>query len=89
MVSIVIMIAIFTAISLIRGWIILGPHHREVLAAKDDDINESRRREAVKDDTIAIQAKTISENNTNNQVIDHVLNAIREAVENGRGGGAS
>lgn len=83
------MIAIFTATALIRGWIILGPHHREVLAAKDDDINELRRREAVKDDTIAIQAKTISENNTNNQVIDHVLNAIREAVENGRGGGAS
>lgn len=88
-VGIIVMIALGTAFSLIRGWIILGPHHREVLAAKDDDLNESRRREAVKDDTIAIQARTISENNTNNQIMDHVLKAIREAIETGRGGGES
>lgn len=85
MVGIVVIIAIAGVVSLVRGWIYPGPYHREIVKAKDEDLAESRRREAAKDDTIAIQARTISENNVNNQLVDHVLRAIRDAVES-RGG---
>lgn len=87
MVGIIVLMAIAVAVALVRGWIYPGPYHREIVKAKDEDLAESRRREAAKDDTIAIQAKTISENNINNQLVDHVLQAIRDAVES-RGGGS-
>ena len=83
-VSTVLIVAASLAWAVTRGWLILGVHHREVVAAKDQtiadkDVTIAALRDSAhgKDQTIATQAATISEFNVGSQLQAHMLESIR------------
>ncbi|MCV7255364.1 hypothetical protein H7J86_24680 [Mycobacterium hackensackense] len=71
--------------SLQRGWIVLGIHHREVvggrdreIAARDKTIDALTSRGEKLDETIAIQARTISDKNAVEDVATRLLTVLHE-----------
>lgn len=80
----VVVFFVFTFIvSLSRGWLVVGSHHREMMKAKDDTIAELRGERQDHRSTIQTQADTIREQMVNGEVSTHLLEALRDA----RGGG--
>lgn len=80
-VALVILMAAVIGFALVRGWLVLGPHHREVVSAKDKTIDNADRRSERDQDTIAVQAKTILEKNATEQASAYLLQAIREIAD--------
>lgn len=80
-VAILILIAASHALALVRGWIVLGPHHREVISAKNKTIENADARSAKDQETIAVQAQTIAKTDATDQANAHLLSAIREMAE--------
>ncbi|ORU95427.1 hypothetical protein AWB94_31500 [Mycolicibacterium canariasense] len=77
--------ALLLLLSLQRGWIVLGIHHREVvggrdreIAARDRAIDALTSRGEKLDETIAIQAKTIADKNAVEDVATKILTALHD-----------
>lgn len=86
-VTLVLMVGMGLWLSLQRGWLILGIHHREVIAgrdreiaARDKTIDALDARCDRQDDTIALQAKAISDTTGIEEFTKTMLTAIREGV---------
>lgn len=84
-VTLVVFMGFGLLVSLQRGWLILGIHHREVIggrdreiAARDGSIAELRTREARLDETITVQARTISENTVRDEFTERILTELRD-----------
>lgn len=69
------------ALSFIRGWLVLGPSHKEIVAEKDRALEKANKLIEKLAEVNHVQAQTISENNARAQVTDHVLQSIRDVYE--------
>ncbi|OYN80407.1 hypothetical protein [Mycolicibacterium sphagni] len=84
-VTLVVLIGVMLLVSLQRGWLILGIHHREVIAgrdreiaARDKTIDALDARCDRQDDTIGLQAKAISDTTAVEEFAKTILTAMRE-----------
>ncbi|WP_238558925.1 hypothetical protein [Rhodococcus rhodnii] len=75
------MLFLLHAVAMIRGWIIFGPAHREIVKAKNDAITHLQGRSLEDQSIIAQQAATIAEQKVAGEVSAHILDAIREATQ--------
>lgn len=80
-VGLVVAMGFLTFLSLIRGWIVLGTYHREIVDAKDAAIKENRERAAIDAETMREQAKVIADKNSVESINIKLLQSIREMVE--------
>ncbi|ANA86210.1 hypothetical protein SEA_LOZINAK_53 [Gordonia phage Lozinak] len=69
------------ALCFIRGWLVLGPSHKEIVAEKDRALTHANELVGKLTEVSAIQAQTIAENSARAQVTDHVLQSIRDVYE--------
>ncbi|QTJ69632.1 hypothetical protein HYG77_04710 [Rhodococcus sp. ZPP] len=81
-VTVVIVFFLLLGVSLVRGWIVFGPAHREIVRAKDDAIAHERGRSLEDQKIIATQAATLAEQKVSGELTAHVVQAIREATGN-------
>ncbi|TDO18110.1 hypothetical protein EV580_1291 [Mycobacterium sp. BK086] len=84
-VTVIVIVAMILLVSLQRGSLILGVHHREVIAGRDREIAALERENAAlrasdekKDTTIAVLSTSISEKTAIEAVNERILTAIRE-----------
>ena len=80
-------LALFTCaafiISIARGWLIPGRHHREIVEGKNAAIADLRESAKVDGDTINIQARTIAARDAVEDTATRLLEAFRDAAEGG------
>ncbi|MGQ9348969.1 hypothetical protein [Mycolicibacterium gilvum] len=67
--------------SLIRGWIVLGTYHREIVEGKDAALAEHRERAAVDAETMRDQARVIAGKTGVEDINIKLLQALREVAE--------
>jgi hypothetical protein len=86
-VTVVLFVAAGFVVSLVRGWLVPGKYHREMVDAKDREIAARDRtigRFETRDDeqrkTIAILANTAAESTASQNSTARVLASIREVV---------
>lgn len=84
-VGMVVMVGLLLLTSLQRGWLILGIHHREVIAgrdreiaARDKTIDALDARNDKQVETIALQAKAIADTTAVEEFAKTILTTIRE-----------
>lgn len=77
-VAVIIVLSLLLVLSLIRGWVVFGPHHRELIRLKDETLRHEREACAAKDRTIATQAETIQKQTVSSEVSTHLLEALRD-----------
>ncbi|MGB0971623.1 MAG: hypothetical protein ACPGVG_11765 [Mycobacterium sp.] len=82
-VGIAVAVAVATVFLVASGRLIPRSVHREVIAAKDRQLNNADTRAAKDADTIAVQAQAIAEKNAIESVTTHMLQSFREATERG------
>lgn len=83
-VSFIIVVAAFAALALIRGWLVLGIHHREIVAEKDRAIDRMSARAAADQDSISSLAETVASYRVAGELQAHYLEAVREAIASSR-----
>ncbi|MHA4848571.1 hypothetical protein L1080_003370 [Rhodococcus sp. MSC1_016] len=79
-VSVLIVLALFHGVALVKGWIIYGPAHREIVKAKDDALEDLRGGRAEDKSVMATLAATNAELAVTGELSAHVVQAIREAT---------
>lgn len=67
-------------LSLIRGWVVLGTYHREIVDGKDAALREHRERAAVDAETMRDQASVIAGKTGVEDINIKLLQAIREVA---------
>lgn len=82
-VGLVVITGFLFLVALQRGWLIIGLHHREILAAKDSTIAELNARGAKDADSINTFSKAFTETNATNDATTRILAALRETVSGG------
>jgi hypothetical protein len=82
-VGLVVAMSFMLLVALLRGWIILGPHHRELIAAKDSTIAELNARGVKDADSINTFSRAFTEKNATDDATARILTAFREAVATG------
>lgn len=80
-VTLLILVVAYHAIAYIRGWLVPGRHHREVVSALELRLEKADERDAANGETIRIQAQTISEKNAVELTTAHLLESVRELAE--------
>ncbi|BCI54924.1 hypothetical protein NIIDNTM18_42020 [Mycolicibacterium litorale] len=83
-VGIVVCMGAVLFLSLIRGWIVLGTYHREIVEGKDAALAEHRERAAVDAETMRDQARVIAGKTGVEDINIKLLQAIREVQEGDR-----
>jgi len=82
-VTVVILVGVALVVSLVRGWVIPGRIHREVISGKDAAIKDLRDRAKVDADTIKTQAQTISNRDAMEVATTRLLTAFRDVASAG------
>lgn len=77
--------AVFAALALSRGWIVLGPYHKEIMSIKDDEIEQLRIRGIHDATAIDTLSKSMIDKNATEDAAVKLLAAFREAVAGGDG----
>lgn len=67
-------------IAYIRGWLIPGRHHKEIVDSKDATISRLEEGRVKDAETIQIQAATISQRDNVEQTVTKMLKSFRESV---------
>lgn len=75
-VTVIIILSLWLAVSLVRGWVVFGQHHRELLRLKDEAIAHARGRESEQDKIIATQADTIRGQMVTGEISAHWLEVL-------------
>ncbi len=70
--------------SLVRGWLVPGRYHRDVVADRDAEIAELRKALASAGESNNVLTRTLLEKNATDDVTTRMLVAFREAAEAGR-----
>lgn len=73
----------FLAVALMRGWIVLGPYHKEIMSIKDDEISQLRQRGIHDATAIDTLSKSMVDKNAAEDATTKILAAFREAVAGG------
>ncbi|MDI9914363.1 hypothetical protein [Rhodococcus sp. IEGM 1379] len=76
-VTVVILLALFVGLSLIRGWIVFGPHHREIVRVKDEVIADVRGTRLEDQQIIRSLSDTVNAQRVNGEVSAHLLQAMQ------------
>lgn len=79
-VGIAVFMSILLFVSLIRGWIVIGKYHREIVEGKDTALKEYRERAAIDAQTMQDQARVIAGKNGVEDINIKLLQAIREVA---------
>ncbi|MCK0174817.1 hypothetical protein [Mycolicibacterium sp. F2034L] len=80
-VTVLILVVAYHAIAYIRGWLVPGRHHREIVAAQDLRLAAADDRDKANAETIRIQAQTIAEKNAVELTTAHLLESVRELAQ--------
>lgn len=83
-VGLVVAMGALTFLSLMRGWVVLGIYHREIVSGKDAALKELRERAAVDAETMRSQATFIASRDGVEDVNIKLLQAFRAATEDSR-----
>lgn len=83
-VGVVLLVGIGFVVSLVRGWLIPGRYHREIVEGKDAEIAALRARAVIDAETNKIQAQTNSKRDAVEDTAVKLLDAFREAAGGGR-----
>ena len=73
----------FLSVALMRGWIVLGPYHREIVDIKDDEIDQLRKGGVHDATAIDTLSKSMVDKNAAEDATTKILAAFREAVSGG------
>ena len=79
-VTVVVVFFAFGVYALMRGWIVFGPTHREIVKAKDDSIAHATGRELEDAKTISALTNVLTEQRVSGEVSAHILSAIRDVA---------
>ncbi|UZF57721.1 hypothetical protein LH935_06965 [Gordonia polyisoprenivorans] len=79
--GLIVFLAIFHLTAYLRGWLVPGRHHAEVVADKKAEIERLEVANTAAADTIRIQATTINEKNAVEAVTEHLMQSVRELAE--------
>lgn len=89
-VGLVVAMAFLLFLSLQRGWLVLGIHHREIvdaknreLAARDREIEANRSRADKDVETIRTLSQTVLEKNAMEEATTRLLGSVRELASGG------
>lgn len=82
-VGLVLILAAFTAVALARGWIVLGPFHKEIISIKDDEIEQLRKRGIHDATAIDTLSRSMIDKNAAEDATTKILAALREVVTKG------
>ncbi|MEW5810244.1 MAG: hypothetical protein AB1925_12400 [Actinomycetota bacterium] len=80
-VTVLILVVAYHAVAYIRGWLVPGRHHREIVIALEARIAKADERDTANGETIRIQAQTIAEKNAVELTAAHLLESVRELAE--------
>jgi hypothetical protein len=80
-VSFLIVSAAFTAVALLRGWLVLGFNHREIVAEKDRRIEAIEKRSVLDGESIAKFADAAARSTAAAEVQQVVVDAIRKIAQ--------
>lgn len=72
--------AVFHFLAYMRGWLVPGRHHREIVEARDRELEQAGVRAKEDAETIRIQAATIADKNATEDATTRILAALREAM---------
>lgn len=73
----------FLTVALMRGWLVLGPYHREIVNIKNDEISQLRTRGIHDATAIDTLSKSMVDKNAAEDATTKILSAFREAVAGG------
>lgn len=68
-------------VALVRGWIVPGKYHREVVADRDAEITALRSALVTSTDSNNVLTRTLLEKNATDDTTNKLLVAFRQAVE--------
>lgn len=80
-VTLLLLVVVYHATAYVRGWLVPGRHHREIVAAQDQRIVKADELAMANAETIRIQAQTIAEKNALELTSAHLLESVRELAE--------
>lgn len=76
--TVVLIFGLLAGWAIVRGWIVPGPAHREILAGRDASIKALEAREHSHLEIIDTLTKTVAEQSVGTAVSEHLLASIRE-----------
>ena len=79
-VGLLIAAVVFHFMAYMRGWLVPGRHHREIIDARDRELEQANARSREDAETIRIQAATIAEKNSSEDATVRILAALREVI---------
>ena len=71
---------VFHFMAYMRGWLVPGKHHREIIDARDRELEQANARSKEDAETIRIQAATIAEKNSSEDATARILASLREVL---------
>lgn len=70
----------FHAVAYLRGWLIPGRHHRELLDMRNEELQAAKLIVQKQAETIGIQAQTIAEKNASEAAAEAMIKSFRDYV---------
>ncbi|GAC70714.1 hypothetical protein [Gordonia soli] len=80
-VSIILVVATATAIALVKGWIVLGVTHRELISIRDRELEAAERRDVENQKSIAKFADAAAVSTATAEVQQAMVTAMRQIAE--------
>lgn len=82
-VGLVLILGAYLTVALLRGWIVLGNYHREIVTIKNDEITQLRKRGEHDAAAIDTLSRSMVDKNAAEDATTKILAAFREAVAGG------
>lgn len=79
-IGLIVALTVFHFWAYMTGRLVPGRHHREIVEARDRELEQASARAAQDAETIRIQAATIAEKNATEDATTRILAALREAM---------
>lgn len=80
-VGFIIFVAVFHVWAYLRGWIVPGRYHQEIVGSLRAEIDRNHQRAATDGTTILEQQRALAEKNAGEQMAAHLLESVREIAE--------
>ena len=79
-VGLAVMVCAFLTVSYIRGWLIPGKHHREIVDSRDAEIGNLKEKATEDAATIRILSTALGEKVSAEEITAKILSGIKEAL---------
>lgn len=80
-VTLLLLVVTYHAVAYVRGWLVPGRHHKEIVSAQEQRIAKADERDVQKDETIRILSQTVAEKNAVELTTAHLIQSVRELAE--------